>query len=79
MLTYFSYCGFGNINFVSALIYVNYIHICLSFQLIQSEQLQRREYERTTREETDRKWQAIKHGHDELNLELKDVIKVKFL
>lgn len=48
--------------------------ICL--QLIQQEQIQRREYERSTREETDRKWQAIKHAHDELNIDLKESLKV---
>ncbi|CAC5385012.1 unnamed protein product [Mytilus coruscus] len=48
-------------------------------RLIQQEQIQRREYERATREETDRKWQAIKHAHDELNIDLKESLKAEKL
>ncbi|XP_071132448.1 coiled-coil domain-containing protein 154-like isoform X6 [Mytilus edulis] len=48
-------------------------------RLIQQEQIQRREYERSTREETDRKWQAIKHAHDELNIDLKESLKAEKL
>ncbi|XP_063444886.1 coiled-coil domain-containing protein 154-like isoform X8 [Mytilus trossulus] len=48
-------------------------------RLIQQEQIQRREYERSTREETDRKWQAIKHAHDDLNIDLKESLKAEKL
>ncbi|KAK3091323.1 hypothetical protein FSP39_018929 [Pinctada imbricata] len=45
-------------------------------RLVQQEQQQRREYERAAREDSDRKLAVVKHGGEESNAEIRELMKI---
>lgn len=50
-----------------------------NLQLIQQEQQNRREAERAMREDIDRKFLTLKHATEELNLDIKEQLKVDII